>query len=331
MIELDAVHKRFGPIHAVRALSLSINPGQIVGILGPNGAGKSTTIRMIAALIPPSRGSIRIDGLDTLDHSRTVRARLGYLPESNPLYPEMRVHDFLTFRARLFSIPRRSRRAAVDRAIDRCWLADARLRRIGHLSKGFRQRVGLAAALLHDPPILILDEPTSGLDPSQIAETRDLIRQLAGDRTMILVSHILPEVEKTCDRIVVFVRGRIRADAHPEHLLRTASPTYLIEARPRPDATDVTADALRALPGVAHASADTLPEGWTRLRVRATRTDDLREHLARACAERGWLVREFRPETATLEAFYLRLIERADAEDAARHEAEATPPRKDAA
>ena len=329
MIELNDVHKTFGPIHAVRGVSLSVPRGQIVGILGPNGAGKSTTIRMITALIPPSRGSVRIDALDTLDHSRTVRQRLGYLPESNPLYPEMRVRDFLAFRARLFSIPRRARRAAIDRALERCWLTDVQTRRIAHLSKGYRQRVGLAAALLHDPQLLILDEPTSGLDPSQIAETRALIRDLSGDRTMLLVSHILPEVEKTCDRIVVFARGRIRADGPPADLLRSVARAFIVEAR-RDAEAPIATDALRAIIGVRSVTTEPLDGAWTRIRIESDSTDDLREPLARVCAEHRWLVRELRPETASLEAFYLRLIERADAEDSQRSGSPA-PGRKDAA
>lgn len=329
MIELEDVHKTFGPIHAVRGVSLSVPRGQIVGILGPNGAGKSTTIRMITALIPPSQGSIHIDNLDTLAHSRAVRQRLGYLPESNPLYPEMRVGDYLRFRARLFSLTRRSRRDSIARALERCWLTDVRSRRIGHLSKGYRQRVGLAAALLHDPQVLILDEPTSGLDPSQIAETRALIRDLAGDRTMLLVSHILPEVEKTCDRIIVFARGRVRADGPPADLLRSVSRTYIIEARGETGAP-LAPDPLRAVRAVTGVAAEPLDDGWTRLRIESDTTDDLREPLARAGAEQRWLVRELRPETASLEAFYLRLIEQADAEDAAQAGSPAAA-RKDAA
>ncbi len=313
MIELDAVHKRFGGIHAVRDVSLAVPRGEVVGILGPNGAGKSTTIRMITGLLPPSSGAIAVDGLDTLDHSRSVRARIGYLPESNPLHPEMPVRDYLRFRARLFAIPARRRRDAIDRALRRCWLADVAARPIGHLSKGYRQRVGLAAALLHDPPLLILDEPTSGLDPSQIAETRRLIRELAGDRTMLLVSHILPEVERSCDRIVVFARGRIRADGPPETLLRSVATTYRLEARPDGDAArPIDPAPLRAVPGVTGVDLEATSDGWTRLRIGAPPGVDLREAIARACAAQRWLARELRPETASLEAFYLRLIHEAD-------------------
>ena len=321
MIELDRVHKRFGRTHAVRGVRLDVPRGQVVGILGPNGAGKSTTIRMITALLPPTRGAVRVDGLDTLDHSRDVRARLGYLPESNPLHPEMPVRCYLAFRARLFGVARSARRAAIDRAIERCWLSDVARRPIGHLSKGYRQRVGLAAALLHDPPLLILDEPTTGLDPSQIAETRRLIRELAGDRTMLLVSHILPEVEKTCDRIVVFARGRIQADGAPETLLRSVSTGYLVEARPDEGAAPISAAALRAIEGVAGAEATPIDDGWTRLTVTPGADRDLREPIARTCAAQRWIVRELRPETASLEAFYLRLLDRADADDAPEEDA----------
>ncbi|MBN8646129.1 MAG: ABC transporter ATP-binding protein, partial [Planctomycetes bacterium] len=192
MIRLRQVEKRFADVRAVRGVTLDIERGQVVGVLGPNGAGKTTTIRMIAGLLPPSAGTVEVDGLDSVADSLAVRARLGYMPESSPLYPEMRVRSYLAYRAGLYAMRGRAAREAVERVIDRCRLGEARSRRIGTLSKGFRQRVGLAAAILHDPAVVILDEPTSGLDPAQVVEARELIRELSGRRTMLIVSHILP-------------------------------------------------------------------------------------------------------------------------------------------
>jgi ABC-2 type transport system ATP-binding protein len=305
MIRLEQVHKRFGRVHAVRGVDLHIQAGQIVGMLGPNGAGKSTTVRMIAAAIPPSAGRVIIDGLDAVDDSPRVRARVGYLPEANPLYPELRVRDYLRFRAGLHSMTAKARRDAIDRVLERCWLTDVAARRVGQLSKGYRQRVGLAAALLHDPPVLILDEPTSGLDPSQIAETRSLIRELAGDRTMILVSHILPEVERTCDRIVVIGHGQVRADGPPDALLAQTERRLHVEVHaPAEDVRTALAD----LPGVR--SLDTTArDAWTAYTLTLEPGADAREAVAHACHTRGWLVRELRLDTPTLEWLYLSLID----------------------
>lgn len=315
MISLRQVTKSFGPVHAVRGIDLEIPAGEIVGILGPNGAGKTTTIRMITGAIPPTSGSVRVDGLDSVDDSLAVRRRLGYLPESAPLYPEMRVLEFLKYRAALYGVPRARRAAAIDHALERCQLKDVTRRRTGALSKGYRQRVGLAAALLHDPRVLILDEPTTGLDPAQIAETRQLIRLLAGERTTLVVSHILPEVEKSCDRIVLFARGRIQADGRPDQLIRSlpGAGRYTVETLPlRADAIPAPR-ALQTLPGVQSVECAPLDDGWTRSLVAfPEREHDKRELIARACAEAGLLVRELRAQAASLEDVYLRVIAYAD-------------------
>ncbi len=315
MIEVDHAHKSFGKVHAVRGVSFSVPKGSVVGVLGPNGAGKSTTIRMITGTVPPTRGSVRVDGLDSIDQSLKVRRRLGYLPESNPLYPEMRVADFLAFRARLFGLSGKARKAGVDRAISRCWLDDVRTRRVGQLSKGYRQRVGLAAAMLHDPPVLILDEPTSGLDPAQIAETRQLIRELAGDHTMLIVSHILPEVEMSCDRLLIFARGRIQADGSAEELLRDLAQRqgFAVEVK------TANGDPKTSLQAIAHIEqVETDPngrsgDGWHALRVIVDKAaTDPGAVIGGACRELGLTVRSLRPATATLEALYIRLVEQAD-------------------
>lgn len=311
MIRLERVHKHFGAVHAVRGIDLEIARGQVAGILGPNGAGKTTTIRMITGAIPPSSGRVLVGGLDSVAQTIEVRRRIGYLPESAPLYREMRVIDYLAYRSRLYAVPSKSRRAAIDRSIDRCRLADVRRRRIGQLSKGYRQRVGLASVLLHDPPLLILDEPTNGLDPAQIAEMRALIRELSGERTMLIVSHILPEVERVCDRILLFARGSVQADGSPRDLVRDlpGAGRYTLEARPARDSALPVDRALERVTGAESVEVHPLENGWVRADVAfATDAGDRREDLARACAESGLLVRELRPQTRSLEDVYLRLV-----------------------
>ncbi len=237
MIEVDRVSKQFagpaGGVLAVRDVSLKILGGAVTGLLGPNGAGKTTLIRMITGFLTPTRGQIRVCGHDAIEDSGPARRCIGFLPESAPLYPEMRVRQFLAYRASVFKVARTERRAAINRALERCEVSDMQDRRIGQLSKGYRQRVGLAAAILHRPPVLILDEPSSGLDPAQIRALRQTIRDLASEplddavakatgltqRVVLLSSHSLPEVRATCDRIVIIARGQVRASGAPDELL----------------------------------------------------------------------------------------------------------------
>ena len=202
--------KRFGRLQAVDGIDLDFEPGAVIGFLGHNGAGKTTTMRMLCGVLPPTSGTISVGGYDLRTHGRAAARVVGYLPEGSPLYPELRVHEYLAFRARLYGITQPAH--AIDSAMDRCGLNDARARIIGHLSKGFRQRVGLAAAILHDPRVLVLDEPTSGLDPLQVIEVRSLIHDLAADRTIMLSTHVLSEVEAICDRVVLMARGRVVAE-----------------------------------------------------------------------------------------------------------------------
>jgi len=321
MIEADGLWKVYGGFAAVRGVSFDVPKGQIVGFLGPNGAGKTTTIRMLTGFLAPSGGSARVAGFDCVDESREVRRRIGYLPESAPLYREMRVRDFLDYRGRLYSMPRAERRKATARVIERCWLREVSRKRIGQLSKGYRQRVGLASAMLHDPPVLILDEPTSGLDPTQIAETRNLMRSLAGERTLLLSSHILPEVERTCERIIVIARGKIRADGSPESLTRGVAKgrPVLVEAHLEgADAIERLTRAAHASAGVGMAAAERMEDGWIRMRVEpAEGAVDLREPVARAMQRAGAVVRELRAEGATLEEAFSRAIAASDAEGAA--------------
>lgn len=320
MISVREVSKSFGRVNAVRSVSFEAQRGEVVGLLGANGAGKTTTIRMITGFLPPDQGSISVAGHDTLAESVAARRSLGYLPEAAPAYGEMGVADYLDYRGRLYGMPRRQRRAAIASALDRCELQEVRSRRIGHLSRGFRQRVGLAAAILHDPPVLILDEPTSALDPRQIRHTRRLVRDLARDKTVLVSSHILPEVEQTCDRVVIMVRGRILADARPADLLAGVRGTepYIVETQA--SAQGSAADAIRRIAGVAAVQViGTSAEGWETLSVTPEPSaGDLREAIARACAQGGVLVRELRRQAPGLEQVFLRLLEADEPAEAAR-------------
>lgn len=314
MILLDDVHKTFGSVHAVRGVTFEVPPGQIVGLLGPNGAGKTTTIRMAVGYFMPGRGRVVIDGLDTRESPEAARARIGYMPEATPLYQEMRVADYLDFRGRLFAMGRSSRREAVSRVMDRCDLTQVAHRRIGVLSKGFRQRVGLAAALLHDPPVLVLDEPTNGLDPAQIREVRGLVKELAVKRTMLISSHILSEVERLCDRLIVVSGGRVRGDGTPEQLAAAASQEreYVLEAKPgSPQAARGFEAAVLSLPGVVSCRPpELLARDWRRWSVSA-RPDaaDLRESLAAAARAADIPVRELHALTPSLERAFHALVD----------------------
>jgi ABC-2 type transport system ATP-binding protein len=218
MIHVSQLTKYYGDYVAIRDVSFHVEQGQVVGFLGPNGAGKSTTMRILAGYLTATSGRATIAGLDVFWDPVGVRRKIGYLPESCPLYPEMRVVEYLTYRGGIKGLHGRACRVAVDRVVERCWLNDVRRQLIGTLSKGYRQRVGLADALLHDPPVLILDEPTAGLDPSQIRETRGLIRDLGEQHTVLLSTHILSEVEMTCDRAIIINRGRVAAAGRLDEL-----------------------------------------------------------------------------------------------------------------
>ena len=307
MITTHRLTKKFGRFLAVDSVDLDIPRGQVVGFLGPNGAGKTTTIRMICGYLRPTAGVVRVDGNDMACSPRRGQQQIGYLPESAPLYSEMRVQEYLTFRARLYGVPRRARRQAIGRAVQRCSLGKVVKRPIGQLSKGFRQRVGLAATLVHSPPILILDEPTSGLDPTQIREVRGLIRELAGDHTILLCSHNLAEVELTCDRIIMFSGGRIRAAGSIDQLRAAAAGEgcYIVECD-----TDGAQSALAAVPGVDRVERTGRDGTWQRFTVTADNGEqDLREEIARALARTGGSVRELHREAPTLERLFMRIMD----------------------
>ena len=305
MLEVEHLTRRYGPITAVDDISFQTRSGEILGFLGPNGAGKTTTMRMITGYLPPTSGEVRIEGAGLRRNPLAAKRKIGYLPELPPLYPELTVKDYLNFVARLRQVPARERQAAVERALDRCSLADVGGRVIGRLSKGYRQRVGIAQAILHNPRLLIFDEPTAGLDPRQILETRQLIRGLAGDHTVILSTHILSEAANTCQRVIIINRGKLVAVDSPENLTRRVkqADTLMITLR-GPGAAAQAAIAL--LPGVSKAELISEHEGVARLRVE--RKDmTTREAIARVLVEGGYGLLELREIELTLEEIFLSL------------------------
>ena len=305
MIEVKNLTKFYGSHLAVDHVSFNVEKGQIVGFLGPNGAGKSTTLRMLTCFLPASSGSASVAGFDVFSQSMEVRRRIGYLPEGNPLYGEMRVREFLHFRGKLRGMTRGERDAAIKRVADRCWLGDFVDRPIGQLSKGMRQRVGLADALLHDPDVLVLDEPTVGLDPSQIRETRRLITDLAQRHTIILSSHILPEVEATCQRMIIIAGGKVRASGSINEVRdRVKVASRLVAEIQAPQ--DALVSAVKQLAGVKQVDASAV-DGWNRLRIESDTGKDVRADIAGLSAKNNWGLRELRMEVGSLEEFFVQM------------------------
>ena len=307
MIEARSLTKRFGPFTAIEDVSFSVARGEIVGFLGPNGAGKSTTLRILAGVFPPSQGTAEVAGHDVVRDSLRARAAVGYFPERVALYAGMTVDEYLGYVARMKGIERHARLAQIGAALASCALEPVAGREIGSLSKGFRQRVGVAQAILGSPPVLILDEPTSGLDPEQVAEMRELIRGLKGERTVILSSHILSEIEATCDRVIIIRRGRVCAVDTPRNLnrrLRSTFPIYVELHAPAGEAEQV----LGGMPGVLRVEAGAARNGDASFVVHARPDQDPREAIAAAVVGRGWGLRELRPVSLTLEEIFLTLV-----------------------
>jgi ABC-2 type transport system ATP-binding protein len=301
MIEIENLRKLYGQHEAVKGITFTVRAGEILGFLGPNGAGKSTTMKVMTCLTPPTSGSVRIASHDVLQEPLEVRKAIGFLPENPPLYPEMVVEDYLSFAAEIRRVRRAQRKAAIDAAVERCGLTEVRRRLVGNLSKGFRQRVGLAQAVIHEPRILILDEPTVGLDPTQVIEIRTIIRDSGQDRTVILSSHILPEVQATCQRVVIINRGQIVAEGPMEELLhRHGGGSWHFTLR-RPPADPA---GLEALPGLVRLSA----LGTSRFRAVLAPGDDARESFVRALAAGPWGLVEFAPEMTTLEEVFREVV-----------------------
>ncbi len=307
MIEVQDLTKSYGPRLAIDGISFSVPRGEILGFLGPNGAGKSTTMRILTGYLSATSGSASIAGFDVFSNPIEVRRRIGYLPENNPLYNEMRVWDYLRLCCRLRGVAPARRSARVDYALEACGLQERRRDIIGRLSKGLRQRVGLAQAVVHDPDLLILDEPTSGLDPAQTRETRDLIVALGRDHTVILSSHILPEVSATCERVVIINRGSLVADDRPENLARRMSEGHGIdvEMAVRGD-VDAIRKKLKSVRGLDTVDVQELAGGECMVRVHSS-GDDPREELAKAIVKGGFGLRELHSRTLSLEDVFISL------------------------
>jgi len=307
VIEVQHLTKRYGPTTAVDDVSFRVEKGEVLGFLGPNGAGKTTTMRVLTGYMPPTEGRAVVAGYDIFDQPIEAKRRIGYLPETPPLYPEMTVRDYLLFVSRIKGVPRAERKTRVADVMERTRVADMAKRHCGKLSKGYRQRVGLAQALLHNPEVLILDEPTAGLDPKQIIETRELIKQLGGDHTVILSTHILPEVSQTCHRVVIINKGRVVAVDTPDNLTSRlrGSETLFVQV-------DATADgdvrtALAAVPGVTQVSQTDTRGSVASYEVNSESGRDVRRELSSAVVARGWGLLELRPLRMSLEEVFLHL------------------------
>ncbi len=303
MIEVMGLTKFYGEVKALDEVSFDVRSGEILGFLGPNGAGKTTTMRILTGFLSPTRGEVKVAGYDVVEHSLEVRRITGYLPETVPLYNEMRVRDYLGYMARIRGIPRKRIRDRVDFVIESCGLKDVADRLNGHLSKGYRQRVGIAQALVHDPKVLILDEPTIGLDPVQVREVRQLIKSMAGERTIILSTHILPEVSMTCERVLIIHKGRIVAEDTPEGLSRRLQQSERILVRLARVPSQPLA-ALERLDGVLRVERvdDNL------FAVEAQSGNEIREQLAEFVVKSGWGLLELRREELTLEDIFVNLV-----------------------
>ncbi len=302
MIEVVDLTKSYGPVQALRGVSFQIAPGEIVGLLGPNGAGKTTTMKILTGYLQPDSGTVEVDGLDVLTHARQVQARIGYLPETAPLYPELTVQAYLRLMADMRHIPPEEQLDRLSEAIYATMLADHLTRPIGQLSKGYRQRVGLAQAILHRPKLLILDEPTLGLDPTQIVEVRRLIRRLADQSTILFSTHILSEVEAVCDRAIIIMNGQIRADARMSELAATSNAVLVLQ-----NETAGVDQALQALNGVRDVESISVGDAYPAYRILGERDVNLCPAIYDLARRQDWPVRELRQDRRTLETVFNQL------------------------
>jgi ABC-2 type transport system ATP-binding protein len=307
MIEVENLTKDYGPVRAVDRVTFTVRKGEVLGFLGPNGAGKSTTMKILTCFLAPTGGSVKVAGLDVFEDSLEVRRKVGYLPEDTPIYRDMTVLEFLEFVAEIRGMKAR-RQARIKEIGGRCGLGDVAGKLIGELSKGYRQRVGLAQAMLHDPDILILDEPTSGLDPNQIVEIRQLIKEVGREKTVILSTHILPEVQATCSRILIIGRGKVVADGTPDELrARERGSRYRLVVA----ANGVPAEAIRSrlgtISGVSRCHPVIAEEGAHAFAIDAETAEDLRRLLFRAAVDNSWTLLELVREAASLEDVFRTL------------------------
>ena len=323
MIEVENLTKRYATQVAVSDVSFSVGAGEIVGFLGPNGAGKTTAMRVLTGFLPPTAGTARVAGFDVVTRSEQARASLGYLPESAALYPEMRVREYLSYRARLEGVRGADVARRVGEAIESCLLQEVAGRKVENLSKGFRQRTALAGALVHRPPVLILDEPTVGLDPGQIIRIRETIRSLGRERAVLLSTHILPEVDAVCDRVLIIDRGRIVAEGTVSELENRLAGAPVVRAAfaGRVEASG----ALSGLPGVI-AVAEEPGENETRVRLECAAGADPREEVFRTAVSRGWVLRVLVREALSLEDVFVRLTRHDEAEAPPAPSPETVPP-----
>jgi ABC-2 type transport system ATP-binding protein len=306
VIEVHNLTKQYGPFTAVDDISFRVERGEILGFLGPNGAGKTTTMRILTGYMPPTDGTAVVAGFDVLDQPIEAKRRIGYLPETPPLYPDMTVREYLTFCTRIKGMPRSGRAPRIDTVMERTRIADMANRHCSKLSKGYRQRVGLAQALLHNPDVLILDEPTAGLDPKQIIETRKLIKELAGDHTIVLSTHILPEVSQTCQRVVIINKGRVVAVDSVENLISRAGEAGTVHVQVDAGGEDARA-VLAAIDGVAGVEVTRADGPVIALEVQGDVGRDVRRELAAAIVTRGWGLLELRQQRVSLEDVFLHL------------------------
>src|SRR5690348_17501893 len=309
MIEVSNLTKRYGPTLAVSGVNFEVKQGEVLGFLGPNGAGKTTTMRVITGYLPATEGTVRVAGFDVKDNPLEAKRHTGYLPENPPVYPDMTVREYLSFVARIKGVASRDVKKRVEEVGEKCAVSDVRDRQIGKLSKGYRQRVGLAQALIHNPDVLVLDEPTSGLDPKQIIETRELIKGLAGQHTVILSTHILPEVSKTCQRVVVISKGTVVAMGAPDELtarLQGYGSVLVTVEGPAPEIMSK----LQTLPGVNLVEPVETSGARVTLEVHTEKNYEVRSDLARAIVESGWGLFELKTGGMSLEDIFLKLTRR---------------------
>ncbi|HEV2177088.1 MAG TPA: ATP-binding cassette domain-containing protein [Terriglobia bacterium] len=306
MIEVEQLTKRYGPTLAVSDVSFRVEKGEVLGFLGPNGAGKTTTMRVITGYLPPTAGAVRVAGFDVAEKPLEVKRRTGYLPENPPVYPDMTVTEYLGFVARIKGVARREVKKRVGEVSEKCAVTDVRERQIGKLSKGYRQRVGLAQALIHNPDVLVLDEPTAGLDPKQIIETRELIKGLAGQHTVVLSTHILPEVSKTCQRVVVISQGKIAAVGTPDDLTRRLQGFETILLTAEGPAAEMRAR-LEKVESVNQVDEHEASGDRVTFEVHAAKDQDVRAELARAVVESQWKLLELKTSGMSLEDIFLKL------------------------
>jgi ABC-2 type transport system ATP-binding protein len=311
MISVKALTKRYARNTAVDHISFEVEKGQIVGFLGPNGAGKTTTMRMLTCFLPPTSGTATVGGFDVFEQPLEVKKRIGYLPETPPLYPEMRTVEYLTFVGKLKGLSGSELRQRIDSVCECCAITDVKSKLLGKLSKGYRQRVGLAQAIIHNPEVLILDEPTAGLDPKQINETRELIRSLAGNHTIILSTHILPEVEQTCQRVIIINKGKLVATDSVSNLQSRARgvESMLVEVAGRNGDLDATKaqQKLEQVSGVSRVVFKERRENRSVFEVESRKDQFIRGDLARAVVQAGWDLNELRPASVSLEEIFLKL------------------------